>query len=253
MLFNLFRKWAKKKGDEPKKADAARPATAPEEERNVDIPNRFHAGLEMKAIPERQPGTPKAWHVRIFKLDREGVWIRRQPQEEQPLEAAPGEVMALVLFEEKEHKRFTYDCPVLRVVAGTPEAILVGPPTKIEKSEAFFREADHRRHFRVSFRLPAECRSVMGSELGPPVSAHTKDISMSGLAVISPKAFPEGTEVEVRILSWNFPLKLRAYVVRCQALGDTSYTVAVSFPPDLSTISRDLISQFILENQRYRA
>ena len=99
------------------------------------------------------------------------------------------------------------------------------------------------------FRLPAEIRKVHGTELGAPASAHTRDISMSGLALESTANFQKGEEIEIRILSWNFPLNVRAFVVRVATI-DGKNTVAVTFPPDLSTISSDLISQFILENQR---
>ena len=72
---------------------------------------------------------------------------------------------------------------------------------------------------------------------------------MSGLALEGMTEFDKGEEVDIRILSWNFPLQVRGFVIRCYP-DEGKNTVAVTFPPDLSTISSDLISQFIVENQR---
>ena len=142
-----------------------------------------------------------------------------------------------------------WDVEIIRIDPGIKEEILVGPPIKTLQEENQLRNIGARKHLRISFRLPAEIRKVHGTELGPPASAHTRDISMSGLALESTANFQKGEEIEIRILSWNFPLNVRATVARISGIEGKN-TVAVSFPPDLSTISSDLISQFILENQR---
>lgn len=223
------------------------PAPAAPPQRNLDIPNRFEEGLAMKAVPENLKGKPKAWDVEILRIDRDGAWVMRSRSDEEPIPAEKGKLLSLVLLE--EGKTITYDCPVLRIDPGIKEEILVGPPIKTLQEENQLRNIGARKHLRISFRLPAEIRKVHGTELGPPASAHTRDISMSGLALESTANFQQGEEIEIRILSWNFPLNVRATVVRV-AGTEGKNTVAVSFPPDLSTISSDLISQFILENQR---
>lgn len=216
-------------------------------QRNRDIPNRFEEGLAMKAVPENLKGKPKAWDVEIIRIDKDGAWVMRTRSDEEPLPAEKGKLLSLVLLE--EGKTITYDCPVLRIDPGIKEEILVGPPIKTLQEENQLRNIGARKHLRISFRLPAEIRKVHGTELGPPASAHTRDISMSGLALESTANFQKGEEIEIRILSWNFPLNVRATVARISGIEGKN-TVAVSFPPDLSTISSDLISQFILENQR---
>lgn len=239
------------KPEQPKKekpsAQQQQPAQKSSGPRHLDIPARFSVDLELKAIPERQPGKPRAWNVKIVKLDSEGIWVARTDADDEALSVEKDEILALVLFDDR--KRLTYDCPVLRVTPGRIEQILVGPPTKTVQDESQIRTSGGRKHFRISFRLPAEVRQVVKDDLGPPVSCHTRDISMSGLAVESPQLFDPGSEIEIRVLSWNFPLKVRAFIVRCQPL-DKGHVVAVSFPPDMSTISQDLIAQFILENQK---
>lgn len=230
----------------PAKASKAKEPPKPVA-RNVDIPNRFEEGLAMKAVPENLKGRPKAWDVEIIRFDREGIWVMRSRSDEEPIPAEKGKLLSLVLIE--DNKTITYDCPVLRVEPGVREEILVAPPIKTLQEESQMRNVGARKHLRISFRLPAEIRKVHGTELGAPASAHTRDISMSGLALESTANFQKGEEIEIRILSWNFPLNVRAFVVRV-ATAEGKNTVAVSFPPDLSTISSDLISQFILENQR---
>jgi c-di-GMP-binding flagellar brake protein YcgR len=235
----------------PSSPPAAKPApkSPPAKGRNLDIPNRLEEGLAMKAVPENLKGKPKAWDVEIIRLDLEGIWVMRTRSDEEPIPAEKGKLLSLVLLE--DNKTITYDCPVLRIDpgGGGKEEILVAPPIKTLQEESQMRNIGARKHLRISFRLPAEIRKVHGTELGAPASAHTRDISMSGLALESTANFQKGEEIEIRILSWNFPLNVRAFVVRV-ASADGKNTVAVTFPPDLSTISSDLISQFILENQR---
>jgi hypothetical protein len=232
------------------KAAASKPVAKPDtssQSRNLDIPNRLEEGLAMKAVPENLKGKPKAWDVEIVRLDSQGIWVMRTRSDEEPIPAEKGKLLSLVLIE--DNKTITYDCPVLRIEAGNKEEILVAPPIKTLQEESQMRNVGARKHLRISFRLPAEIRKVHGTELGAPASAHTRDISMSGLALESTANFQKGEEIEIRILSWNFPLNVRAFVVRV-ATAEGKNTVAVTFPPDLSTISSDLISQFILENQR---
>ena len=215
--------------------------------RNRDIPNRLEEGLPLKVVPENLKGKPRAWDVVITALDSEGIWVARSKSDDEPIPAEKGKLLSLVLME--ENKTITYDCPVLRITKEGLEHILVGPPTKTVSEDSQVRNIGARKHLRISFRLPAEIRKVQGTELGPPSSAHTRDISMTGLALDTNAQFDAGEEIEVRILSWNFPLNVRAFVIRCSPTDDKN-TVAVSFPPGLSMVSSDLISQFILENQR---
>lgn len=222
-------------------------AVAHSKERNMDIPNRIEIGMILKAVPENLKGKPRAWDVEVIKLDLEGIWVMRTNSDEEAIPAEKGKLLSLVLMEDLI--TVTYDCPVIRLEPGPKEEILVGPPTKTLQEESQLRNMGARKHLRITFRLPAEIRQVRGTELGPPISVHTKDISMSGLALEGTHDFESGEEIDIRILSWNFPLQVRAFVVRCFPV-DGKNTVAVTFPPDLSTVSSDLISQFILENQR---
>jgi c-di-GMP-binding flagellar brake protein YcgR len=248
---------ARKKGrdsDRPELSDVPAEAARPRDEsmiqakdRNLDIPNRLEVGMLLKAVPENLKGKPRAWDVEITKLDMEGIWVMRTLSDTEPIPAEKGKLLSLVLMEAS--KTITYDCPVIRIEQHVKEEVLVAPPVKTLQEESQLRNMGARKHLRISFRLPAEIRRVQGTDLGPPLSAHTKDISMSGLALESITEFDKGEEIDIRILSWNFPLQVRAFVVRCFP-DEGKNTVAVTFPPDLSTISGDLISQFILENQR---
>lgn len=260
-MFNIFKKMFGKSEPAPPPADdLAETRRIPSDEmpavetvRNMDIPNRLVVGLEMRAVPERQPGTPRAWNVRINKLDMEGIWLSRLVADEDPLPVAPRETLSLVVFDDR--KQLMYDCPVVRIVPGkngAPETVVVAPPVKAVQEESRLTAQGGRKHYRISFRLPAEVRAVRGSELGPAMSCHTRDISMGGLAVEANKPFEAAPMVEIRILSWNFPLNVRARVVRTFELNPGLHVIAMEFPENLSSISRDLISQFILENQKGR-
>lgn len=253
-LNKIFNPGAKPRSGDAGSKEPVKEAPRPRDEaalqsnpRNLDIPNRLDVGMSLKAVPENLQGKPRAWDVEIIRLDLEGIWVMRTQTTDEPIPAEKGKLLSLVLME--NDKTITYDCPVIRIEAGIKEEVLVAPPVKTLQEESQLRNLGARKHLRISFRLPAEIRRVQGTDLGPPISAHTKDISMSGLALESTTEFDKGEEIDIRVLSWNFPLQVRAFVVRCFP-SDGKNTVAVTFPPDLSTISSDLISQFILENQR---
>ena len=223
-------------------------SVAQNKERNMDIPNRLGEGTALKVVPENLSGKPRAWDMEIVKLDIDGIWIASTKPDSEPIPTEKGKILSLVLM--SEHTTITYDCPVIRIEdKRSKQELLVAPPTKTLQEASQVQNKGARKHLRIDFRLPAEIRRVQGTELGPPITSHTKDISMSGLALECIPSFEAEDEIEIRILSWNFPLQVRAFVVRCLPV-DGKNTIAVTFPPGMSTVSSDLISQFIVENQR---
>ena len=208
-------------------------------------------GARLRAIPEKQPATPRGWNVVVLRTDNDGLWIARAPGEDEPLPVAAKEVLSLVYFDER--KQTSFDCPILKVKAGNPEQVLVGKPLKSQQEKSKLDSIGSRQHFRIQTQLPVEVKipGLAGRGI-PPLAGHTRDISRGGLALLLPRAFESGRELDIRILSWNFPLQLKARVVRCDEEQGGRHVVAVAFPEDLSPITRDLINHFIMENQRGR-
>lgn len=219
---------------------------APEE-----APEALQPGMIMRAIPEKQPSTPRGWNVKVLKTDAEGIWVARIPGEADPLPVSPKEVLSLVMFDER--RQVSYDCPVIRVKAGNPEQVLVGRPLKSMAEKSKLDSLGGRQHFRIELQLPVEVKipGLAGKSI-PPMSGHTRDVSKGGVALTLTRGFDMGRELEVRVLSWNFPLQIKARVVRCDEEANGRFMVAVAFPEDMSAITRDLVAHFIMENQRGR-
>ncbi|MEW6281082.1 MAG: PilZ domain-containing protein, partial [Candidatus Eremiobacterota bacterium] len=219
--------------------------------RHAGIPRALSVGMEVKVVPERQSGTPRLWTSQVTRLDHEGIWIL-QDKGPDALPAKAGDTVSLVVMDSGQ--RVTFDCPVVRVehTVGntTPNHLVLSPP--VQQAREYSAAAGHgnRKHLRIEASLPGEAREVKDETLGQPVSIHTLNVSLSGLAFRASRAFDPGREVEVRLLAWKFPLHVRAHVVRCLRQADASFMVALSFPDELSSITRELISQYILENQR---
>lgn len=268
MFFNLFKKQPPEPEREGEPTQAPLPVVpepvvaAPEPEPPLPEPTRapqahhpglpalVRPGLSIKLAPERMPSTPRTWDERVLRLDPEGFWIS---QEKGP-DAYPvreGDTLTVVVMDKGE--RHVFDCPVVRVdpTAGNkrPNEVLLAPP-QVNKRFASASGQGKRKHLRIEADLPGECREVRDPDLGPPVTIHTSNVSLSGLAFRANRSFESAREVEVRLLAWKFPLHLRATVVRSTRQYDGSYLVAIHFPPEISPITRDLISQFILDNQR---
>jgi len=208
-------------------------------------------GAKLRAIPEKQPATPRGWIVVVLKTENEGIWIARIPGEDDPLPVAAKEVLSLVYFDER--KQTSFDCPIIKVKAGNPEQVLVGRPLKLQQEKSKLDSIGSRQHFRIETQLPVEVKIPgMAGKGIPPISGHTRDISRGGLALLLPRSFEGGRELEIRVLSWNFPLQIKARVVWSDEEHNGRNVVAVAFPEDLSPITRDLINHFIMENQRGR-
>jgi hypothetical protein len=232
------------------KAPAAPPAPAPWRAQE-EAPEPLQPGMTMRAIPEKQPNTPRGWNVKVLKTDAEGIWVARIPGENDPLPVSPKEVLSLVMFDER--RQVSYDCPVIRVKAGNPEQVLVGRPLKSMAEKSKLDSLGGRQHFRIELQLPVEVKipGLAGKSI-PPMSGHTRDISKGGVALTLSRGFDMGRELEIRVLSWNFPLQIKARVVRCDEEANGRFTVAVAFPEDMSAVTRDLVAHFIMENQRGR-
>lgn len=235
----------------PPRQTAAAPSPQPPAARQEDAPEPLQPGMTMRAIPEKQPATPRGWNVKVVKTDAEGIWVARVPGENDPLPVSPKEVLSLVMFDER--RQVTYDCPVIRVKPGNPEQVLVGRPLKSMAEKSKLDSLGGRQHFRIELALPVEVKIPgMAGKSIPPMSGHTRDISKGGLALTLTRGFDMGRELEVRVLSWNFPLQIKARVVRCDEENNGRFTVAVAFPDEMSAITRDLVAHFIMENQRGR-
>ena len=219
---------------------------SPSEGTDVLIP-----GCQLRAIPEKQPATPRGWNVTVTKVDQEGIWVVRTPAETDPLPVSPKEILTLVMFDER--RQLSFDCPVIKVKSGNPEQVLVGRPLKSLQEKSKLDSIGGRQHYRIETQLPVEIKIAGAAGKGlPPLSGHTRDISKGGLAVVVSRGFERGRELELRVLSWNFPLQLKARVVRCDELPNQKFLVAIAFPEDMSAITRDLVTHFIMENQRGR-
>ena len=210
------------------------------------LPEELKCGTAMRALPENLPTPPRAWNVTVARIELDSFWVQRQPSEPIPLPVSKGEILTLVTFD--DHHQNTYECPILKIKPGTPEQVQVGPPLKMQQEQSKLSGVGSRKHYRVSCRLPAEIRT---STTTSPISCHTRDISLGGIAVDLSRTLEEDLDIELRVLSWNFPLTVQARVVRCFEL-DGAHVAALAFPPNLSPISKDLIGHFIVEHQRGR-
>ena len=129
----------------------------------------------------------------------------------------------------------------------------MGRPLKTSQEKSKLDSLGGRQHFRIVTQLPVEVKFTGTQAKGAaPISGHTRDISRGGLALLLPRSFEQGREFEVRVLSWSFPLQVKVKVLRCEEESSGRFAVAVAFPEDMGSITRDLIGHFISENNRGR-
>lgn len=206
------------------------------------IPAELRVTSKLRFLPANMPDRPKAWTVGVIRRDKDSFWIQRAPGENDPLPAKPGEMATLVMFNDQHHN--TYECKILKVVAGNPEQVQMAPPSEVRQEESRSSGIGNRKHFRLEIRLPVDLKFD-----GQSLLAYTRDISLGGIAIDLTRAVPEGTLANIEVRTWNFPLKTTVKVVRCFEV-DGAYIAALAFPPDMSTIARDLVSHFLSEHRR---
>lgn len=157
----------------------------------------------------------------------------------------PGKVF-LVEFSGKDV--LTHHCD-LRLDNGK---VTVGLPTKTEKEQSQLAPFTGRSDYRVRVGLPVQVRICQGAECGDSQwPCDLFDLSRGGMSLRCPvdQPFAKGQTVDIRVVSWEYPVRMMTKVLRVWRDGDRN-RVAVLFPDDMSLSQRELVSTFILHVQR---
>lgn len=189
----------------------------------------------------------KARKAVLTALAPEGAWLKSSERDNETFPRQ--EEVLLVVFLGRD--TYTHRCRILQ--RKRDEALISRPSlTKVEKSQ--LEPFTGRHDYRVEAYYPAEIRTIGEDSSTEPRYCHLCDLSRGGMGLEVPATdhYASGSEVEVRLVSWDYPVRLRAEVVRSWPT-ETAQRVALIFRDDLPEIQKDLISQFILDAQRREA
>ncbi len=154
----------------------------------------------------------------------------------------------VLLIEFADRDVLTHHC-LLRV---EDSRTLVSTPSKTEKERSKLAPFTGRSDYRVKVDLPVQVRICSGSAKSDRQwTCELFDLSRGGMSLTCPvdQPFSKGQTVDIRVVSWEYPVRMETEVLRVWREQDKN-RVAVLFPEDMSLNQRELVSTFILHIQR---
>lgn len=132
------------------------------------------------------------------------------------------------------------------------DKIWVENPSLSEREPSQLAPFTGRSDYRVKANLPVQVRIVEGKSQGQQLwNCRLVDLSRGGMSLLgSPKQpFEPGQKVDIRVVSWEYPVRMETEVVRVWPEGEFQ-RVAMMFPSEMTLNQREMISTFILQVQR---
>lgn len=132
------------------------------------------------------------------------------------------------------------------------DKVWVETPSLSEREPSQLAPFTGRSDYRVRANLPVQAKIVEGRSQSHHLwSNRLVDLSRGGMSMLGSlkQPFEAGQKVDVRVVSWEYPVRIEMEVVRVWPEGDFQ-RVAMVFPADMTLNQRELISTFILQVQR---
>lgn len=154
----------------------------------------------------------------------------------------------LLLIEFKDHYVITHRT---RVVLRQDGKVLVAAPSLSEQEESQLAPSTGRHDYRVKVDVPIQIR-LRQEQPGTPLNlGRLADLSRGGMSFVANPlvTYREGDEVNLQVVSWEYPVNIDAVVSRISTHEDKQL-VAVRFIDEMTLRQREMVSAFILQVQR---
>lgn len=181
--------------------------------------------------------------AKVSDLTHQGGWLTLQEGKSFPAE----EEVLLVEFCDREvvtHRT--------RILQRQADRVWVGLPSLTEREPSQLAPFTGRADYRVKVDLPVLVRICEGRATGNVQwPCRLRDVSRGGMSLTGPlnQPFEKGQKVDIRVVSWEYPVRLDTEIVRVWREGEEQRTALV-FPERMSLHQRELISTFVLQVQR---
>lgn len=206
-------------------------------------PYNFVEGTRFLLLPADLPGDLTPCKGEVTGLENAGAWLA--PLEETSFPAQ--EEVFLVEFREGEvwtHRS--------RILQREPSRVWVSKPSMTEREPSKLAPFTGRSDYRVQVDLPVQVRICDGR-----FQSHQQwpgqlfDLSRGGMSLLCPpnQPFEKGQKVDVRVVSWEYPVRIETEIIRVWKEKDKQ-RVALIFPEEMTLNQRELITTFILQVQR---
>lgn len=139
-----------------------------------------------------------------------------------------------------------------RILRRKDDQAWVSLPSLSEREPSKLAPFTGRADYRVRVNLPVQVRICEGRAQGNRQwPCQLFDLSRGGMSLIGPtnQPFEKGQKVDIRVVSWEYPVRLETEIIRVWREGEKQ-RVALTFPDEMTLNQRELISTFILQVQR---
>lgn len=204
---------------------------------------RYTAGTRFLVLPADLSREVSLCKAEVAAGDKTGAWLLLIEGENFPAE----EEVYLVEFSGRDV--VTHRARILRREG---EQCWVSIPSLTEREPSQLSPFTGRTDYRVKVNLPVQVRICEGrAQSHHQWPCRLYDLSRGGMSLIGPtnQPFEKGQKVDVRVVSWEYPVRIETEITRVWREQDKQ-RVALTFPEEMTLNQRELISTFILQVQR---
>jgi c-di-GMP-binding flagellar brake protein YcgR len=205
---------------------------------------RYTTGTRFMVLPADLSKEIRLCRAEVAASDKEGAWLVLIEGDA----FTPEEEVFLVEFSGRDV--ITHRTRILR--RENPEQVWVKVPSLTEREPSKLSPFTGRTDYRVQVNLPVQVRICEGrAQSNQQWPCQLFDLSRGGMSLIGPtnQPFEQGQKVDVRVVSWEYPVRIETEIIRVWRENDKQ-RVALIFPEEMTLNQRELISTFILQVQR---
>jgi c-di-GMP-binding flagellar brake protein YcgR len=210
---------------------------------NLEPPYSYQQGTRLLVIPADLSQDIHLCKSEVSLTTKDGAWLALVEGSGFPSD----EEVYLIEFSGRDV--ITHRSRILRRENGQ---VWVGLPSLTEREPSKLAPFTGRTDYRVQVRLPVQVRICEGrAQSNRQWPCQLYDLSRGGMSLVGPtkQPFEKGQKVDVRVVSWEYPVRLETEIIRVWKEGDQQ-RIALTFPEEMTLNQRELISTFILQVQR---
>lgn len=211
---------------------------------NAPVAYRYTPGTRFMVLPADLGKDVHLCRAEVAAGDKEGAWLVLIEGESFPAE----EEVFLIEFSGRDV--ITHRTRIIRRESG--EQVWVKLPSLTEREPSKLAPFTGRADYRVQVNLPVQVRICEGrAQSNHQWPCRLYDLSRGGMSLVGPvnQPFEKGQKVDVRVVSWEYPVRIETEIIRVWR-EDDKQRVALTFPEEMTLNQRELISTFILQVQR---
>jgi len=213
---------------------------------------RIGTRLELELLKNVEEEAGQIYISQLLEIQESGIIVVSSPIHESRLIFIPKQERIRLAFVHNEYGLLGFTATVISTEFKDKIAVLVVQPV----TELF--KLQRRKYFRLDYLIDIKIQlngKKPNNKSEAPIRAFTKNISGSGLCIVTDTDIPKNTELQVELkLAEDITITAKCVVVRnswFEVMKSKSYELGVHFT-DISKKDQDILIKYIYEQQRVR-